>query len=730
MSQQPSRQTSFLNSLRHVPTTEARLKTEHNITLIDHTKPAEEPRTERRDSDASTNPPTPAVGAPLFKRLTNQGENLQQTVRRQISKQKYGRYGTERYGDEDDDTTTANTSSLLPPDDDPTDAPQPGEVASPLQTSYLERARAKSSKYLKRKRTLRAAETRETVLDILYENQRGFFFFGIPKYSASSLLPSDPKPWQNAELRTSPVDIRNAQVPDPSWEWVWKGWYVDMSRDVDEEGWEYSILFQKGWGAWHGNHPWFHSFVRRRRWVRLRRRKDAETRKTKEKAHELTAEYFTIHPRTLKAGSGSGSGGERSAATSQVPQVPRHKKGDEDVGVEKMEITSIATLTSVLRRAAVDREKLVAVRKFVASGGDELFYLSQRMPEIMSLFIYQSSRRRLLADLIANHDEAHEQKEDLHSHSHSDVDSQRRHAEAEKYAENLHKAVLAAERQVKRLEYWSDIKGMAVEEEMLHPERVQLVVAAGEQSAQEAAFASKQRAEEGVGELHSHPEHTGDTSGQQTSGESSSAAAPSKQASTRWFDAPSTPSATITEKRTSSSALLSPDRLAKSPETESSSDGQSLDRYTTAAESASEAGVSEAGVSPRGSKESRGMLSPAQKGKEKAEKLGTLDGVMDEGDEEADEEAHEAYVREVEAGEEGPDEGEGVGGHDALGGDVTIGEVGAGVEIEGGVIERSEVGDGEAGGEGGEDESSDEGEGLLGRVRRKVKNVVVGDTGA
>jgi hypothetical protein len=40
---------------------------------------------------------------------------------------------------------------------------------------------------------------------------------------------------------------------------------------VDEEGWEYSFFF-RGF-VWHGTSPWFHSFVRRRRWIRLRRRR-------------------------------------------------------------------------------------------------------------------------------------------------------------------------------------------------------------------------------------------------------------------------------------------------------------------------------------------------------------------------------------------------------------------------------------------------------------------------
>ena len=109
----------------------------------------------------------------------------------------------------------------------------------------------------------------DTFINVLYENQRGSFFCGIPLYSSNSLLNFDPAGWQTSPFQDSPMNITNSQLPDPSWEWVWRTWYVDMSYDVDEEGWQYSLSFRTGI-AWHGNHPWFHSFVRWRRWLRKR----------------------------------------------------------------------------------------------------------------------------------------------------------------------------------------------------------------------------------------------------------------------------------------------------------------------------------------------------------------------------------------------------------------------------------------------------------------------------
>ncbi|KAI9487627.1 MAG: hypothetical protein EXX96DRAFT_554003 [Benjaminiella poitrasii] len=43
---------------------------------------------------------------------------------------------------------------------------------------------------------------------------------------------------------------------------------IDMTGDVDEAGWQYSLKFHGA--VWHGNYKHFRSFVRRRRWIRLR----------------------------------------------------------------------------------------------------------------------------------------------------------------------------------------------------------------------------------------------------------------------------------------------------------------------------------------------------------------------------------------------------------------------------------------------------------------------------
>ncbi|KAI9279187.1 hypothetical protein BY458DRAFT_584984 [Sporodiniella umbellata] len=107
----------------------------------------------------------------------------------------------------------------------------------------------------------------EYVYDILYECQRGSLSVG---YSSKTLLQFDPNPWCDADMKFTPMNTANYQLPDPTWQWVSKDWMIDMTEDVDEVGWQYSLKFH---GAdWHGNYKHFRSFVRRRRWIRLRHR--------------------------------------------------------------------------------------------------------------------------------------------------------------------------------------------------------------------------------------------------------------------------------------------------------------------------------------------------------------------------------------------------------------------------------------------------------------------------
>lgn len=206
-------------------------------------------------------------------------------------------------------------------------------------------------------------------IDILYENQRGWFVFGIPLFSSKALwnLRIDQSPWVDAKFKPSPVNITNAQVPDPSWKWDWKSWYVDMSHDVDEEGWEYSLWFRGA--AWHGNHPWFHSFVRRRRWLR-KRVKHKLPPKTKENRERLFGDTFSVGTTLART---------RTVGTSSMTPSLGGGNGSASQELLADEIKDIATLMRRLKIAAIDREKIVDINRFIEEGGEELRYLAEQV---------------------------------------------------------------------------------------------------------------------------------------------------------------------------------------------------------------------------------------------------------------------------------------------------------------------------------------------------------------
>jgi hypothetical protein len=178
------------------------------------------------------------------------------------------------------------------------------------------------------------------------------------------------------------------------------------------------------------------------------------------------------------------------------------------MNIENLEIEDITTLTTAMGNASVDRDKLIAVRKFIDNGGDELYYLSERMPEIMALFIYDSSRRLLLSELLQRHDETSQQQKDLNAHSHDDETTQKGHDASARRAENLLKAVHAADAQVKELEYYSEIKDMLEHEEPLSAGPTSPTSKGKGKQDLLDPFQSKQDASEGVRDLHAHAEHS------------------------------------------------------------------------------------------------------------------------------------------------------------------------------------------------------------------------------
>lgn len=396
---------------------------DHEIDLIDHTKVSPITTRSRSQSanpalsrEASRSSSRRHSDAPLRK------HNAQHLLREEIARQKYGKYREH-----------ASKSGVIgaqievsPPEED---------VAHPIGQDE-ERGRSPTKK-----------PEPDSQIDILYENQRGGFLCGVALFSGSALGNLDPAPWTNSVNKTSATNITNAQVPDPSWEWVWKEWKVNLTDEVDEDGWEYSFMFAKAF-SWHGP-SWWNSFVRRRAWIRKRVKRQAGY--SGNQAHMLNPDYFTIHPVMDRS---------RSPA-STVPQSLTNRYSATSIARREMEeeavtedITNIGALMKALRLARIDREKMEAVENFIEHGGDDLYYLQDHMHEIMRTFIFQASRRLLLSHLLKIFNEASERKKSLAKGESIGRDQQRR-------LSNLEAAVSHADEEVKRLEFWSDVKDMA-----------------------------------------------------------------------------------------------------------------------------------------------------------------------------------------------------------------------------------------------------------------------------
>lgn len=283
----------------------------------------------------------------------------------------------------------------------------------------------------------------ESAIDVLYENERGGFLCGHPLFGSRALGMFDAAPWTNIAFKPSATNIKNAQVPDPGWEWAWDEWVINHDPDIenlDDDGWEYSFMFSKRF-SWHGP-TWYNSFVRRRAWIRKRVRVHRETET--EDPHMLNAEYFAVHPERPSSASVSVS---RRSSRREMAQ-------------EEEEMLNIDQMLAALKACRIDREKSEVVEAFVKGSKADLKDLAGRMHDVMGMFIFQASRRTLLVHLTTALDEtSKEQKE-------AEEKGEAGNAEGDKRKERLNhlvKAVEAADEEVKRMEYWSDIKGVTEE---------------------------------------------------------------------------------------------------------------------------------------------------------------------------------------------------------------------------------------------------------------------------
>lgn len=422
---------------------------DHAINLVDATKAIQSPERNLEDSSPAS-PASSDNGPSLNRQSTKPG-----TLRQQLAQRKYAKYQEEK---------SDNEGPIREPNQEAGDGVA-GESRPSQDTERTGRKRDKIP-FRSKKKAAKSTKSVDSFIDVLYENQRGSFFCGIPLYSSNSLLNFDPSPWQTADFHDSAVNITNFQLPDPSWAWDWKTWYVDMSHDVDEEGWEYSFSFNKVY-AWHGNHPWLFSFARRRRWLRRRVRihshkVDGEKGKINQ-AHMLTEDYFTIHAAERRPSRESSA----DRTTTNRSSYMNGLKSDGEDEPDPSDITNVSALMAALKRARLDREKFAAIKTFLDQGGDELFYLPESMPAIMAEFVHQTSYRQLQTYLLQVLDETtrtqgrseEKGKEKSKENPESDVEGRKRKID------NLLKVIHAAGVHVNDRDYWSELRARAISSE-------------------------------------------------------------------------------------------------------------------------------------------------------------------------------------------------------------------------------------------------------------------------
>ncbi|KAF9344845.1 hypothetical protein BGX26_003829 [Mortierella sp. AD094] len=209
------------------------------------------------------------------------------------------------------------------------------------------------------------------VYDFLYQHQRGVFIFGTPKFSSKSLLPVDPDEWTDDRFETSLMDITDFAVPDPTWEWVHKTWLVDMTGDVDEDGWEYAMTFHGS--PWHGKpgplpERTYPASINSATWTKL------------------DVSQYLDDPSPFLPDDPS----DDSSDENLQPHLLRPPKHLDPVDLFK-----------ILKKARSDREKLAYTAQYVVRYPGHLVDLEKRSAEYLNLFDYETSRREFLSLLVA-----------------------------------------------------------------------------------------------------------------------------------------------------------------------------------------------------------------------------------------------------------------------------------------------------------------------------------------
>jgi hypothetical protein len=165
----------------------------------------------------------------------------------------------------------------------------------------------------------------------------------------------------------------------------------------------------------------------------------------------LNAQYFSIRPASIIANHARSTSTSRANSRRESKASVANSQIADFEEVERPDIRDTESLLRAMRASRIDREKIEAIENYLEHAEDDFAGLEGKMHEIMSLFVFQASRRVLLTRLA----QIHQQTLKL-------IDEGDKSEQLRRKAQHLTSAIKHADEEVRRLEYWSDIKEMVV----------------------------------------------------------------------------------------------------------------------------------------------------------------------------------------------------------------------------------------------------------------------------
>jgi len=259
----------------------------------------------------------------------------------------------------------------------------------------------------------------EYVMEYQLESERGFHFMGANRFSPNMRLPRDPARFTSVSGEPLGAQLTDFEVPDDTWVWLWSRWYVDMTADVDDQGWCYAGRFHSV--HWAGRHRFLRSFVRQRVWKRprLKRHLLAAGSDTHMVRARVLERLRKMHgPRIVDQHTGAVVEDELQTlrtSTNALEQVAtadsRMLEREEAVKSEENELERTALrrartedaetgkLLAYIRHFRNDREKVDGIIAYIAAHPEQHHLLVRMRDMILAQLNFKVSQRALVTKL-------------------------------------------------------------------------------------------------------------------------------------------------------------------------------------------------------------------------------------------------------------------------------------------------------------------------------------------